>query len=146
VRWRRVDLQRVIKERFGVDYCERYIGTLLKKACLLAHQCAPQTSRTARPDRRYVQKNFSLASSAHLESVPETTPIEIWFQDEAKIGQKNGIVHQWTKTGTRPRQPTDQRYEDAYLFGAICPARGVGAAIASPWVNTDIIGYSDRPT
>ena len=31
VRWRRVDLQRVVKERFGVDYAERYIGTLLKK-------------------------------------------------------------------------------------------------------------------
>jgi len=31
VRWRRVDLQRVVKERFGVVYCERYIGTLLKK-------------------------------------------------------------------------------------------------------------------
>ena len=31
VRWRRVDLQRVVKERFDVDYCERYIGTLLKK-------------------------------------------------------------------------------------------------------------------
>lgn len=31
VRWRRVDLQRVVKERFGVHYCERYIGTLLKK-------------------------------------------------------------------------------------------------------------------
>lgn len=31
VRWRRVDLQRVIAERFGVDYCERYVGTLLKK-------------------------------------------------------------------------------------------------------------------
>lgn len=31
VRWRRVDLQRVVKERFGVDYCERYIGTLLRK-------------------------------------------------------------------------------------------------------------------
>jgi transposase len=30
VRWRRVDLQRVIKTRFGVDYCERYVGTLLK--------------------------------------------------------------------------------------------------------------------
>jgi transposase len=31
VRWRRVDLKRVIKERFGVDYHERYVGTLLKK-------------------------------------------------------------------------------------------------------------------
>ena len=31
VRWRRVDLQKVIKERFGVDYHERYVGTLLKE-------------------------------------------------------------------------------------------------------------------
>jgi transposase len=31
VRWRRVDLQRFIKERFGVDFHERYVGTLLKK-------------------------------------------------------------------------------------------------------------------
>jgi len=31
VRWRRIDLQRVIAERFGVDYCERYVGTLLKQ-------------------------------------------------------------------------------------------------------------------
>ena len=75
--------------------------------------------------------------SAHLEGVRETTPIEIWFQDEARIGQKNGIVSQWAKTGTRPRQPADQRHENAYLFEAICPARGTGAAIASPWVNTE---------
>src|SRR5271155_30470 len=31
VRWRRVDLKRVIAERFGVDYHERYVGKLLKK-------------------------------------------------------------------------------------------------------------------
>jgi transposase len=31
VRWRRVDLKRVIKQRFGVDYHERYVGKLLKQ-------------------------------------------------------------------------------------------------------------------
>ena len=31
VRWRRVDLKRVIAKRFGVDFHERYVGTLLKK-------------------------------------------------------------------------------------------------------------------
>jgi transposase len=31
VRWRRIDLKRAIKERFGVDYHERHVGTLLKK-------------------------------------------------------------------------------------------------------------------
>ena len=30
VRWRRVDLQRVIKQRFGVEYHERYVGKILK--------------------------------------------------------------------------------------------------------------------
>jgi transposase len=31
VRWRRIDLKRVIAARFGVDYHERYVGTLLKQ-------------------------------------------------------------------------------------------------------------------
>src|ERR1700728_5387415 len=31
VRWRRIDLKRLIAERFGVDFHERYVGTLLKK-------------------------------------------------------------------------------------------------------------------
>ena len=75
--------------------------------------------------------------TAHLDSWPKTTPIEIWFQDEARLGQKNGLVRQWAKRGTRPRQPADQRYESAYLFGAICPARGVGAALALPYADTE---------
>lgn len=31
VRWRRVDLQRVIEERFGVTYHERHVSALLKR-------------------------------------------------------------------------------------------------------------------
>ena len=30
VRWRRIDLKRVIAERFGVDYHERTVGKILK--------------------------------------------------------------------------------------------------------------------
>ncbi|MCP4308260.1 MAG: IS630 family transposase, partial [bacterium] len=38
--------------------------------------------------------------------------------------------------GSRPRQPLDQRYENAYLFGAICPERGTGAALTLPYCDT----------
>jgi transposase len=31
VRWRRIDLKRVIAERFSVDFHPRYVGKLLKK-------------------------------------------------------------------------------------------------------------------
>ena len=69
--------------------------------------------------------------------MPRGKPIEIWFQDEARIGQKNGLVRQWARRGSRPRQPADQRYESAYLFGAICPARGTGAALAMPYADSE---------
>lgn len=62
--------------------------------------------------------------------------IELWFQDEARIGQKNGRTRIWARKGTRPRLPADQRYKSAYLFGAICPARGKGAALALPFADT----------
>jgi len=71
-----------------------------------------------------------------LSDLPSDTPIEIWFQDEARIGQKNGQTRIWARKGTRPRLPADQRYKSAYLFGAICPKRGAGAALMLPFVNT----------
>ena len=46
-------------------------------------------------------------------------------------------MRQWARRGSRPRQPADQRYESAYLFGAICPARGTGAALAMPYTDSE---------
>jgi len=57
--------------------------------------------------------------------LPANTEIELWWQDEARIGQKNKITRRWAKRGTRPRALKDQRTKSAYIFGAICPARGV---------------------
>jgi len=60
------------------------------------------------------------------------TPVEVWFQDEARVGQQGTLTYVWAETGTRPRAPKDLRYEWAYLFGAVCAERGVGAALVMP--------------
>ena len=52
------------------------------------------------------------------------------------MGQKNGRARIWAKTGSRPRLPADQRYTNAYLFGAICPMAAKGAALMLPFANT----------
>jgi hypothetical protein len=65
-----------------------------------------------------------------------STPIEIWWQDEARIGQKNKRTRRWARKGTRPSAPHDQRTKSTYIFGAICPARGVGAGLVLPRCNT----------
>ena len=59
----------------------------------------------------------------------------MWFQDEARIGQKNKLTRRWARRGTRPRAPKDQRFKYVYLFGAICPQRGVGAGLVLPTCN-----------
>jgi transposase len=63
------------------------------------------------------------------------TPIELWWQDEARVGQKNILTRLWARRGTRPRLPHDQRTEYAYIFGAICPEKGKGAALVLPRCN-----------
>ena len=68
--------------------------------------------------------------------MPAATKIEVWFQDEARVGQKTNRTRRWATKGTRPTALVDQRFETAYIFGAICPARDVGAAIISPCCNT----------
>ena len=45
----------------------------------------------------------------------------------------------WAERGSRPSAPRDQRYSWAYLFGAICPARGTGAALVLPFANAEMM-------
>lgn len=70
-------------------------------------------------------------------SLPRGKPIEIWFTDEARVGQKNKITRRWAKRGTRPSAPHDQRTQSAYIFGAICPQEGKAAGLVLPFCNTD---------
>jgi hypothetical protein len=57
-------------------------------------------------------------------------------KDEARVGQKGTLTRVWAKRGSRPRAPRDTRYEWAYLFGAVCPERGVAAGLVLPYADT----------
>ena len=62
-------------------------------------------------------------------------------QDEARVGQKTKLTRRWAIRGTRPRALKDQRTKSAWIFGAICPARGVGAALVLPRCNTQAMQW-----
>ena len=66
-------------------------------------------------------------------------PVEIWFQDEARVGQQGTHAYIWAPVGARPLMVRDNRHDSAYIFGAICPQRGVGAAMITPAANTEMM-------
>lgn len=91
--------------------------------------------RPRAPSRR--SKNFpaTLAGIAEDQGL-SLDALEIWFADEARIGQKNKLTRRWARRGTRPSAPQDQRYASAYIFGAVCPREGKGAALVLPFCNS----------
>ena len=86
---------------------------------------------------RHLKRGVAAKLAKTRARLPQGTAIEIWFQDEARVGQKNKITRRWAKRGTRPSAPHDQRTTSTYIFGAICPALGKGAALVLPSCNTD---------
>lgn len=66
--------------------------------------------------------------------------VDVWFQDEARFGQQNTTTRLWAERGSRPRAVKQQQFDYAYLFGSVCPARGIGEAMVVPWVNKEIMG------
>jgi hypothetical protein len=71
---------------------------------------------------------------------PEAGRVELWFMDEARIGQKGRVTHVWYQKGVRPRGLHQQGFASAHLFGAVCPERDAGVALAMPEVSTAAMG------
>jgi DDE superfamily endonuclease len=84
-----------------------------------------------------VQKNFAERVAEIRAQVAPDIPVEVWFQDEMRVGQKNKLTYRWARKGSRPRAAHDQRTQSTYLFGAVCPERGAGAALVLPACNTE---------
>ena len=87
--------------------------------------------------RRSSKKKLPDLVAAALPVSASGKPIELWFQDEARVGQKGTLTYLWASRGSRPAAVRDNRHDSAYLFGAVCATRAVGAAIIMPAVNSE---------
>lgn len=63
--------------------------------------------------------------------------IEIWFQDESRIGQQGSITRTWFVKGKRPRLLRQQQFLNVYIFSAACPEKDKASAFISPVCNKD---------
>ena len=62
--------------------------------------------------------------------------VEVWFQDEARIGQQGTLTGVWAECGSRPTALKQTEYEWCYLFAAVNPLTGVSSALVTPTVGT----------
>ena len=96
---------------------------------------APPTLRDPATEGRALPEAL-LERLAEVRAAQPGKRIELWWQDGARVGQKNKLTRRWARRGTRPRAPHDQRTAWAYVFGAIRPGEGKGAGLVMPFCDT----------
>jgi len=83
-----------------------------------------------------------------MKAVADAHPdkkIRLFFQDEARVGQKGRVCHRWYTRGLRPPGRADQRYTFAYVFGAVEPGTDNAFALIMPEVSTEAMQvYLDK--
>ncbi|WIG77317.1 IS630 family transposase [Photobacterium damselae] len=132
------DIHAYIVKEFGKYYHPDSIYYLLNHmgfAWITSRSKHPQQSQAIQEDFKKFKFETILKIPGHIA----LKSVDIWFQDEARFGQQNTTTRLWAERGTRPRAVKQQQFEYAYLFGSICPQKGIGEAIVVPWVNKDIM-------
>ncbi len=125
VRWRIKDLVVWLHEEFGLSVAESTVRGTLKDMGFVKLTARPRHHGQNEDALEAFKKRFPAELKALKARLGLRTPVEIWWQDEARVGQKTKITRQWAHKGTRHVAPKDRRTKSVWIFGAICPAAGL---------------------
>ncbi len=139
VRWRRLDLCRRIFADFRVVLHPRSAGRLLRRLGLCLRVPRPYHPKANFAHQSLFKRYFPAIARRRLPPHAAGRKVEVWVEDEARIGQQGGMTRIWTEKGSSPRAQWDNRRESLDLFGSSCPQRGAAAGIIAPQANTEIM-------
>jgi transposase len=123
VRWRIIDLCQWVWDEYEISVSKQTLSRELRAMGYRKLSARPRHHAQA-AGRRGVQKNWpaTVATIARQRGL-DPINIEIWFGDEARIGQKNKITRRWARRGSRPSAPSDQRSAPLTSSAPSAPSR-----------------------
>ncbi|VVM24668.1 Mobile element protein [uncultured Gammaproteobacteria bacterium] len=92
-----------------------YLLTKLGLSWISARSKHPKQDKEAQA----LYKNFKQKAIDVLPTDTDLNKVDVWFQDETRIGQQGSITRIWAEKGTRPRAVRQQQFEYGYIFGAL---------------------------
>ena len=142
VRWRRKDLARWLLETFAISLDETTVGRELKALGFAKISARPRHYAQNELAVEAFKKNFPAELAKIRARLPKGVEIELWWQDEARIGQKNKLTRRWGQTWHAPAGAPDQLHRmglylrrDLSREGEIAGLVMTGAT-PTPWRRT----------
>lgn len=137
------EARRILEKEFGVQYTLGGVYDLLHR---LGLSCLKPRPRHRKNDPEIMQKWLQEAPP-FIHSVQQKHPdknLQVWFQDEARIGQQGTLTTVWAEKGSRPTAVKQTEYDWIYLFGAVNPLTGDSSGLLAPTVNTGYMNHHLR--
>jgi transposase len=132
------DIQKLLLEKFDCNYSQSGVYTLLDRLNIVWI-----TARSKHPKHRQeVIDNFKERFPEEVQKIKEKLDkgkIEIWWQDESRVGQQGSLTRVWAAKGTRPRVVRQRQFLSTYIFGACCPEKDKGCALILPECHTGMM-------
>ena len=127
--------------RRAIQHSQESLRALAKRYGINQKTVAKWKGRTSVADLSTGPKEprstvLSVEEEAVVIAFPKHTMLPL---DDCLYALQPTITRRWAKRGSRPSAPKDQRTASAYIFGAICPKDGKGAALVMPRCDTEAI-------
>lgn len=132
------DIQNLLRDKFDCNYSRAGVYTLLDRINIVWI-----SGRSKHPKHSQdVIDTYKERFPEEVEKIKkelDTKKIEIWWQDESRVGQQGSLSRVWAAKGTRPRVVRQRQFLNTYIFGACCPDKDKGCALILPECHTGMM-------
>ena len=102
IRWRLRDLRDRILARFFVPMDERSVERILKTLSFSNISVRPRHPQADADAQEAHKKDFADLVAAAIPPAARGKPIELWLQNEARVGQQGRLTRIWAERSSRP--------------------------------------------
>ncbi len=105
----RCDIRHWMTCRFAVDFTLERVCRMTRRLDFRHVSPRPVHPQAKPEDQESFRQNFRALAIAALPDGLSSEDVPVFFQDEARIGQKGVLSPVWKRKGQRPRIPQDDR-------------------------------------
>ena len=128
--WTRADLCRWLEERFAKTYHPSSMTRVLRRMGFSRQKARPShPRRDAEAQERFKKGGFATVLKATAAAHPYKR-LQLWFQDEARVGNKGRVCHRWWRRGA---SVPPGRVKSATSGPTSSPPCARTPATTSPW-------------
>jgi transposase len=136
--FRALDIQRILRQEFDVEMSLSGIYVLLERLKYSSLVPRPQHPE-ANPE---VQGLFKETVQDQIDAIIDQHPdkeVEVFFQDEARMGQQGTVTRVWAEKGTTPRALKQIGYSFIYVILAVSAMTGACTGLIMDGLDTKVI-------